>query len=223
VALGVSWPSPAAGMCICGLITMMLAWPGLLTRSGDSGSGPLRWIEPPADSSAGWDAADADPDTIAKLIETARILPLSGGRANDGHANPTCQPGPRVVRIADVVRVPLEWLWPSRIPAGKLTILDGDPGLGKSTISIDLAARVSTGRPFPGETTGRAPAGVVLLSAEDGLADTIRPGVEAAGGDPARIVAMTEMVDSNGVGRQPSLRETSLISKPSSRRSARRS
>jgi hypothetical protein len=107
--------------------------------------------------------------------------------------------------MAEVVPERVGWLWPGRIPAGKLTILDGDPGIGKSTISIDLAARVSTGRPMPGDTTSRPSAGVVLLSAEDGLADTIRPRLDAAGADATRVVALVAIIKADGIERLPSL------------------
>jgi hypothetical protein len=69
-------------------------------------------------------------------------------------------------------------------------MLDGDPGLGKSVVTLDLAARVSTGRLMPDGTPGRD-GGVVLVSGEDGLADTVRPRLDAAGADVTRIVDLT--------------------------------
>src|SRR5687768_15737818 len=69
--------------------------------------------------------------------------------------------------------------------------MDGDPGLGKSTATADLSGRVTTGKPWPDGQAGCAPAGVVLLSAEDGLGDTIRPRLEAAGADLDRVAALT--------------------------------
>src|SRR5262249_12273099 len=83
----------------------------------------------------------------------------------------------------------VQWLWHGRLPLGKLVILEGRPDEGKTTVALDLAARVSTGAPMPFETETRAPAGVVVLSAQDGLADTIRPRLEAAGADRGRIVS----------------------------------
>lgn len=83
----------------------------------------------------------------------------------------------------------VEWLWGGRIPRGKIGVLDGDPGLGKSTVMLDLAARVSTGRAMPDGSPG-IDGSVVILSAEDGLADTIRPRLDAAGADLSRIVAV---------------------------------
>lgn len=95
-----------------------------------------------------------------------------------------------VVQLADVVRERVEWLWQGRIPLGKLTVIDGDPGLGKSTLTLDLAARVSRGAPMPDGSSG-VRGGVVLLTAEDGLADTVKPRLEAAGCDPSMVCAIT--------------------------------
>jgi RecA-family ATPase len=96
------------------------------------------------------------------------------------------------------------WLWPGRLPLGKLAVLDGDPGLGKSAVTLDLAARVSAGLDLP--DGGRCgPAGVVLLSAEDGLADTIRPRLDAAGADTERIVALSTVADGTAAERMISL------------------
>lgn len=85
----------------------------------------------------------------------------------------------------------ITWLWPGYLAAGKLHVIDGDPGLGKSTMTLDVAARVSTGKRWPDEQEGCEPAGVLLCSAEDGLADTIRPRLDAAGADVRRIYSFT--------------------------------
>ena len=91
----------------------------------------------------------------------------------------------------------VRFLWPGRIPLGKLTVLDGDPGQGKSTLMLDVAARVSTGRAMPDGTPGIS-GGVVLLTAEDGLGDTARPRLEAGGADLSRIVALTLVPSEDG-------------------------
>lgn len=90
------------------------------------------------------------------------------------------------ISLADVEPEQVEWLWPCRVPLGKITVLDGDPDNGKSVLTTDLCARVSVGRALPDGTLTKA-AGAVILSAEDGAADTIRPRFDAAGGDPAKV------------------------------------
>jgi len=94
------------------------------------------------------------------------------------------------VCLADVEPEEVRWLWLERIALGKPTILVGDPGLGKSFITLDLAARVTRGAAWPDGAPGADPGGVVILSAEDGLADTIRPRLDAAGADVHRITAL---------------------------------
>jgi AAA domain-containing protein/bifunctional DNA primase/polymerase-like protein len=83
----------------------------------------------------------------------------------------------------------IQWLWPGRIPLGTLTLLDGDPGLGKSLLTLDLIARVTTGQPMPDGAAG-VDGGAVLLSAEDDLAATVRPRLRAACADLRRILAV---------------------------------
>jgi putative DNA primase/helicase len=99
----------------------------------------------------------------------------------------------RAVRItfAEVVPQRLHWLWRGRIPLGAITLLQGDPGLGKSLLTIDLIARLTTGRPMPAspETPEEGPAleGSVVLVAEDDRAMTILPRLLAAGADVGRV------------------------------------
>ena len=108
--------------------------------------------------------------------------------------------------LSSVEREEVSWLWPSWLALGKLALVDGDPGLGKSAMSLDLAARVSSGKGFPDGADCEA-AGVVLLSAEDGLADTIRPRLDAAGADTSRILALATVPDENGHDRLLSIPE----------------
>ncbi len=109
--------------------------------------------------------------------EAAQTDPIGRHGEHSATAVPQC------VRVADVQPEAVSWCWPGRVAAGKLAILVGDPGLGKSWITLDIAARVSAGRSWP----DGAPADVLLLSAEDGLADTIRPRLDALGADVTRV------------------------------------
>jgi KaiC/GvpD/RAD55 family RecA-like ATPase len=97
-------------------------------------------------------------------------------------------PGAVLQRMCDIERQELQWLWPGRIPLGKLTLFAGDPGLGKSLATLDIAARVTRAGALPDGARASTEAGsVILLSAEDDAADTIRPRLEAADADLRKI------------------------------------
>jgi hypothetical protein len=87
--------------------------------------------------------------------------------------------------FAQITRERVEWLWAGRIPRRGVTIIAGDPGLGKSLLTVKLAADVSTGR------LGSAPGNVLMISAEDSPSAVIRPRLEAAGADLARVDIVT--------------------------------
>jgi hypothetical protein len=99
--------------------------------------------------------------------------------------------------LSEVEPEKVEWLWQGRVPKGKLTVIDGDPGTGKSAATTDLAARVSVGRPWPDGAPCEA-AGVVICNAEDGAADTIRPRLDTAGGDASRVLELATVPDGDG-------------------------
>jgi hypothetical protein len=98
----------------------------------------------------------------------------------------------------------IEWLWPGRIAADKLTMLVGDPGVGKSLVALDIAARVSTGSSWPDvpadesdDTEPREPGDVLLLAEFDDVDDTIRPRLLAAGADLDRITLIRSFIRAN--------------------------
>ena len=105
-----------------------------------------------------------------------------------------------ISKASDVVPERIEWVWPGRIARGKHTAIAGDPGAGKSQLMISIVAAVTTGGEFPcGE--GRAPIGnVVILAAEDGIADTVVPRLQAAGADLERVSIITAVRAANGKG-----------------------
>lgn len=101
------------------------------------------------------------------------------------------------VCLADVQPERIQWRSRGRIARGKITILDGDPGLGKSTVTMDLAARVSRGDPLPdGDPSEER--GVLLICAEDDPADTIRPRLDAMNADCSNIHLLHELPAEGG-------------------------
>jgi AAA domain len=89
------------------------------------------------------------------------------------------------VAIDQLPQTNVDWLW--RLAVGHLAIFDGDPGIGKSLVTIDLAARITAGRAFPDGTPGCEPANVILINAEDGVRDTVAGRLRAAGADFGRV------------------------------------
>ena len=93
--------------------------------------------------------------------------------------------------VGDVDAKPLEWLWPGLIPIGKMTLFSGDPGLGKSFVTVDMASRVSRGKQWPVSLGGQLvsqPAGsVVFLACEDDVEDTLRPRLDRANANVSEI------------------------------------
>ena len=85
----------------------------------------------------------------------------------------------------------VQWLWGNYIPFGKLTIIQGDPGEGKTTLALRLAAACSTGTPLPGMEP-LEPFNVIYQSAEDGMGDTIKPRLMEAGADLDRVLSIVE-------------------------------
>lgn len=89
--------------------------------------------------------------------------------------------------LADITSRQVSWLWPHRIPHARLTIMAGDPGVGKSLLSLDIAARLTTGRDWPDGSPSTGAAGVIIISGDDDPADTIRPRLDAMEADLSRV------------------------------------
>jgi putative DNA primase/helicase len=104
---------------------------------------------------------------------------------------------PEVVRLSDVDARAVEWLWPGWVPLGKLTLLDGEAGAGKSSVLLDLAARVSRDGTMPDGSAGAA-GGVLLVADEDGNADGLQPRLAAAGARLERVHALRLIRDDGG-------------------------
>jgi putative DNA primase/helicase len=104
-------------------------------------------------------------------------------------------PGLDVVCMADVKPSAIDWLWQNWIALGKVSVLAGDGGRGKSTILCDLTARATTGNTWPDGAARCAPASVIILAAEDDVGDTLAPRLLAAGADLARVFVIRSVRD----------------------------
>ena len=159
-----------------------------------------------------WGQCPGCGDRKASVGSTGFNCPSCGPSGFNGAARTSVDVGAVVVCLADVEPETVEWLWPGRIPRGRLTVIDGDPGLGKSALTVDITARVTRGAAMPDATKGLWTArGVVLIGAEDGLADTVRPRLDAAGADVERVVALQAVRGDDGRPRLPTIADTDAI------------
>jgi putative DNA primase/helicase len=100
-----------------------------------------------------------------------------------------------VVCMADVKPASIEWLWPNWVAIGKVSVLAGEGGRGKSTILCDLAARTTASDRWPDGAAASPAGGVIILAAEDDLGDTLAPRLRAAGADMARVFVIRSVRD----------------------------
>ena len=98
----------------------------------------------------------------------------------------------KMIRMSEVQSQEIEWLWYPFIPYGKLTIIQGDPGDGKTTMVLNLAAKLSKGEALDENMKVTEPVNVIYQTAEDGFADTVKPRLELAGADCERIIVIDE-------------------------------
>ena len=99
----------------------------------------------------------------------------------------------KLIHMEDVVSKEVEWLWYPYIPYGKITIIEGDPGEGKTTLVLKLAAALSRGLPLPCDDDKEyEPIHIIYQTAEDGIEDTIKPRLEKAGANCSMIRVIDE-------------------------------
>ena len=97
-----------------------------------------------------------------------------------------------IIKMSEIQSEEIEWLWYPFIPYGKLTIIQGDPGDGKTTLSLNIAAKLSKGESLDEEMKISEPINIIYQTAEDGLADTVKPRLELADADCERILVIDE-------------------------------
>ena len=98
----------------------------------------------------------------------------------------------KMIRMSEVESQEVKWLWYPFIPYGKLTIIQGDPGNGKTTLVLNVAAKLSRGESLDRDMNVQEPVNVIYQTAEDGLADTVKPRLEIAGADCEKILVIDE-------------------------------
>ena len=97
----------------------------------------------------------------------------------------------KIIRMSDVELTPVEWLWKPYLPFGKLSVLQGNPGEGKTYFAMHLAAACTNGKLLP-NMERMEPFNVIYQTAEDGLGDTVKPRLIEAGADLDRVLVIDD-------------------------------
>lgn len=98
----------------------------------------------------------------------------------------------KLITMSEIQAEEVKWLWYPYIPFGKITIIQGDPGEGKTTFVLALTALLTRGLPMPGGSLILPPTNIIYQTAEDGLADTIKPRLDSLGADCSRVLVIDE-------------------------------
>jgi putative DNA primase/helicase len=133
----------------------------------------------------------------------ARLQPLSAAPA-DRAVEPERQV--KLTCASNVDSREVDWLWAGRVPLGMITMFAGDPKLGKSYVTLSMAAALSRGLPLPVSDLPNRTGSTILMSAEDDPARTIVPRLTAAGADLAKVHILESVLLANGSETLPSLR-----------------
>jgi hypothetical protein len=146
----------------------------------DPGCGP-RGIR--ATIQSGLEAGLADPRDLTFLD-----VPSGGTYSQNGAAPRDAVPETIIIRASEVKVRKVEWLWPGRIPLGKLTTFAGHGGLGKTFVLCDMTARITSGAAWPDQQEKTSPGLVLFISGEDDPEDTLVPRMIAMGADLEKVV-----------------------------------
>ena len=101
----------------------------------------------------------------------------------------------KMIRMSEIESQEVKWLWYPFIPYGKLTIIQGDPGDGKTTLVLNIAAKLSKGESLDSDMNVQEPVNVIYQTAEDGLADTVKPRLELAGRTVKRYWLLMKVIN----------------------------
>jgi putative DNA primase/helicase len=118
-------------------------------------------------------------------------------RAPENETAPQCG-GVELICAANVTSEPVRWLWPEWLAAGKLHLIGGAPSTGKTTLALSLAATLTTGGTWPDGSRCAQRGSVLIWSGEDGIADTLKPRLEAMGAELARVHFVGRVTDDRG-------------------------
>jgi len=136
---------------------------------------------------------------VEYIAKSVSRYPVENNNSNGQYSPNSSNLEIETVQLSSVKAQDVQYLWYPRIPQGKVTLVEGDPGVGKSWLTMAIATGVSLGKGIP-EREETEPGNVLVLSAEDGLADTIKPRLQSFGADCERIFAPIKLFTLDATG-----------------------
>jgi len=169
-------------------------------------AGEIRIVEVPGLDKGGdisdWLDCGGDRTKLLELVDMADPFEPAKGKRKRGTCLDNSKAEPILINLAEVEPQKVEWLWDNRIPMGKVSLLVGDPGLGKSFLTLYIAARVTTGAAWPDDPSEQPifEGSAIILTAEDDISDTVLPRLQTNGADVSKVVAIQGVMypDSEG-------------------------
>lgn len=139
-----------------------------------------------------------DPDTFIQEVgatQNSSITPLEEKPIPSNLKTPSSL---QIVNMADIQAQPIRWLWDGWLPLGKMTILAGAGGCGKTNLSLALIATITTGGIFPDGSKCKSAGKVLIYSTEDDPADTLKPRLIANGADISKVSIISGRTNEKG-------------------------
>jgi hypothetical protein len=146
-----------------------------------------------------------EPDQAAVIsLEGAPDVDVSGIASQP---KPPDKPKLVTISLADVEAKELQWLWPNRLPAGMLSLLVGNPGVGKSFLTMFMCSQITTGRDWPDAENTIPPGSVLIFSDEESLEYAIKPRLVAHDADCSKIFAVEHIERPDGLSDSFGIKE----------------
>jgi putative DNA primase/helicase len=169
--------------------------------TGDFVVAPSRFDDPTAERRFVARRALGEIEVAPVPLWLVQLVNMDAGDGSGAAHAPPAEPSVIMTLASDITPERIDWLWPGIIASDSVTGIVGLPGIGKSQLVLDVAARVSTGSNWPGGAFNGKPGHVIILSAEDSPSDAIVPRLIAAAADLDRIHLVTAVKDNGGLER----------------------
>lgn len=139
-----------------------------------------------------------DPETFIQEVSVTQNMGITPSEEKSIPSNLKTPSSLQIVNMSDIQAQPIRWLWDGWLPLGKMTILAGAGGCGKTNLSLALIATITTGGTFPDGSKCKSAGKVLIYSTEDDPADTLKPRLIANGADISKVSIISGRTNEKG-------------------------